>query len=256
VTEPFRWVVVAFPEREEDRAKLRALLGKPGDPKLPAKYPGFVVLPCCACAMPLSVGPRSQKALASGSKLYCVWCGAKLGTPEAVVSLEPGLEDGVSSEQPVARAGSTGFIVVRADFSRQKEPGTGPYDYIILEGPDLTPYALTFAGLGVRTAKTLNSLLRQTPPAPIFAARYALVGDRIEPRGWIQEEATYRLAAIAWGAYRHVDVAWPEPADGWVRARLRAPDGAIENRYALLRGAILALENRDAWASWARFLQG
>jgi hypothetical protein len=84
-----KWVVVAFPEHEKDRAKLRALLTQPGDPPMPARYPGAVVLPCHGCAMPLSVGPRSQGALASGHATgpYCPLCAVKLGPVADVANL-------------------------------------------------------------------------------------------------------------------------------------------------------------------------
>jgi hypothetical protein len=74
---PDKLFIVAFPEREDDRARLRAIL-KPGDPPMPAKYPGAIVMSCHHCGMPLSVGPRSQQALLDGrGKLMCVECLAK-----------------------------------------------------------------------------------------------------------------------------------------------------------------------------------
>jgi len=63
-------IVVAMPEREEDRARIRAVMTHP----LPSKYPNAVVLPCGRCAMPLSVGPRSHAAVQAGVPLRCPLC--------------------------------------------------------------------------------------------------------------------------------------------------------------------------------------
>jgi hypothetical protein len=165
---------------------------------------------------------------------------------------------GYSRDVGCAHRGGIEFIVVRVSVARQAEPGTGPYDYVILDGESLTPTAVTLAGpIGVRAAKTLNGHLRGIPgdpQYPIFAKRFALVGDDVVPRGWIQKEATYRLAEVAAMMFRHGDVAWTEPVDGWVKVSAVASHiSVIERRYRSIRAKIT--RQAGASAAWGTFLE-
>lgn len=87
MTDERRLIVLAFPEDEADRDILRRILNRPGDPKMPAKYPGAIVLPCCRCGMRLNVGPRSQEALQNRLRLYCPMCAGKLLESEKDVAV-------------------------------------------------------------------------------------------------------------------------------------------------------------------------
>jgi hypothetical protein len=83
----FATILVAFPEREADRAFLREFIT--GNESLPARYADAVILPCGGCSMPLNVGPRSARTLGpvAAMVLRCPLCAAKMLDDEQDLTL-------------------------------------------------------------------------------------------------------------------------------------------------------------------------
>lgn len=68
-------IVLAFPLREEDRAKLRRFVPTA---KMPAIYPNSTEKPCDECGMRLAVGPRSAAMLTMQDlRLLCPICAVR-----------------------------------------------------------------------------------------------------------------------------------------------------------------------------------